>query len=180
MRALCADIAARMPALAHVDVSRMAITWARARKPVRHGLQASLTPLRFAGGKLVDERQGRRWTIQRVYDATGREMLYILAFYLPRFLELPFDEKLITVFHELWHVGPDFDGDIRRHAGRCYAHSGSQRGYDDAMRVLANEYLTLDPPEESIAFLRLSYHELCQQYGGVVGQQISRPKLVPC
>ena len=87
---------------------------------------ASLTPLRFAGGQRHTLRRGRQWTLQRVCE-DGREMLYILNFYLPRFLDLPLDEKLTTVVHELWHIGPRFDGDLRRFGGRCYAHSGSQK-----------------------------------------------------
>ena len=35
--------------------------------------------------------------IQRLYDASGREMLYILSFYLPRYLDLPLPEKLIRL-----------------------------------------------------------------------------------
>ena len=39
-------------------------------------------------------------------------MLYLLSFYLPRFLKLPWREKLATVIHELWHVNPQFNGDL--------------------------------------------------------------------
>ena len=76
------------------------------------------------------------WQIQRVFAADGREMLYILNFYLPRFLDLPLAEKLDTVVHELWHVGPKFDGDLRRFGGRCFAHSGSQRNFDAHVAAL--------------------------------------------
>ena len=90
-------------------------------------LRLWLTPLRFEGGRLTSVRRTGRWTIERLYDEAGREMLYLLSFYLPRFLEHPLREKLATVVHELWHIGPGFDGDLRRHPGRCYAHSHSQR-----------------------------------------------------
>ena len=61
---------------------------------------ASLTPMRFAGGQTHVVRRQRRWAIQRLYGPDGREMLYILTFYLPRYLDLPFREKLTTVLHE--------------------------------------------------------------------------------
>ena len=57
----------------------------------------------------------------------GVEMMYILKFYLPRFQNESFEEKLTTIFHELWHISGDFNGDIRRHAGRCYVHTSSER-----------------------------------------------------
>src|SRR6185295_6101961 len=107
MRRVCADMCARLTELAHIDLHRVAVAVRRARKRVPHGLQASLTPLRFAGGQLVTENARGRWTIQRLYETPGgREYLYILNFYLPRFLNQPLEEKLVTIIHELWHVGP--------------------------------------------------------------------------
>ena len=84
---------------------------------------------------IVRRRTGG-YTIQRLFDSKGQEFLYILTFYLPRFMDLSFREKLITVFHELWHISPQFDGDLRRHPGRCYAHTSSQKEYDAEMEVL--------------------------------------------
>jgi len=93
-RRLCQDTVTRLPELRHIDVSRVAIGFSQTRKAVRHGLHASLTPLRFAGGRTDTTRRGRTWRIQRLVDASGAEMLYIVRFYLPRFFELDFQEKL--------------------------------------------------------------------------------------
>ena len=178
MRTLCADLARRLPELGHIELERVAIRFCQARKAARHGLQATLTPMRFEQGELVSRRRGRAWTIERLYDASGREMLYLLSFYLPRFLERSFEEKLATVVHELWHISPRFDGDLRRHPGRCYAHSHSQKQYDAAMHQLAQKWLSLDPPAATHDFLRLSFTQLERDHGGVFGQKIPTPKLV--
>ena len=50
IRRVCDDMVARLPELAHIDMSRVAVAFCQARKPVPHGMFASLTPLRFAGG----------------------------------------------------------------------------------------------------------------------------------
>ena len=50
IRLLAADMVARLPELARIDLEQVAIRFCQARKAVRHGIQASLTPLRFAGG----------------------------------------------------------------------------------------------------------------------------------
>src|SRR4029453_13473942 len=97
----------------HLERVATGIRGARHRQP--HGLYATLTPLRFADGATIDVRRGRRWRIEPIVDATGREYLYLLSFYLPRFLDLPLEGKLATIVHELWHIGPRFDGDLRRH-----------------------------------------------------------------
>ena len=179
MRRLCGHMVAGLPDLAHVDLSRVAISFCQARTRDARGLFASLTPLRFAGGRTETVRRGRRWGIQRLLDPGGREMLYLLNFYLPRFLDLEFREKLNTVLHELWHVGPRFDGDLRRFSGRCYAHSGSRKRFDRQVDRMVDRYLALDPPEALLAFLRCDFPTLVGRYGRVFGQRIAAPKLVP-
>ena len=179
MQALCSDITQRLPELHHIDLDQVAIAFVQTRKRVLYGLQASLTPLRFEGGAREGHYRGKRVTVQPVTDVTGqREMLYILSFYLPRFLDVPFEEKMITVFHELWHISPQFDGDIRRHDGRCYAHTGSQAKYDAAMDRLAHRYLALAPPRELYGFLRCNFREIRKQFGSVYGFKLPRPKLI--
>ena len=128
MRRLCDDMVARLDPLRHVDMSRVAVSFAQTRRGGSQGMFASLMPLRFAEGRMHTFRRKRRWGMQRLYDPDGREMLYILNFYLPRFLDLPFREKLATTLHELWHIGPKFDGDIRRLGGRCSAHGRRRSG----------------------------------------------------
>jgi hypothetical protein len=178
MRALCEDIVNRSPSMRHINLAQIVVSFARARKPGRYGLWAALTPLRFAGGQLIGTKAGHRYRCQRVFDASGREMLYILNFYLPRFLDLSLTEKLTTIFHELWHISPHFDGDIRRFAGRCYAHTHSEKEYDAKMRLMANEWLALQPPSEEYAFLTNSFEDLHRQHGRIFGTRVAHPKLI--
>lgn len=175
---LCDDISCRLDEFLHIDMSRVAVTFAQARRRVLHGLQAKLTPMRFEGGALTSRRRGRTWTVQRLYQQE-REMLYILTFYLPRFLDQSFQEKMITILHELYHISPRFDGDIRRMHGRYHVHSHSQREYDRQMEILAEQYLALNPPPELYDFLKHKFRTLHQQHGGVMGLQVPIPKLIP-
>jgi predicted metallopeptidase len=177
MGRLCRDITERLPELQHIDMDRVALRYCQVRRGGRYGVQATLTPLRFAGGSTEVVRRGRRWTIDRIHDGDGREMLYLLSFYLPRFLDQPWDEKLATVCHELWHIGEAFDGDLRRHEGRCYAHGSSERKYHAAMKVLAEKWLALGPPPELYEELRCSFGELRSRHGAVLGARIASPKL---
>jgi predicted metallopeptidase len=179
VRRVCDDMVARLEPLRHIDPSRVAFSFCQTRKAVSHGMFASLTPLRFAGGAMETVRRGRRWRIPRLVDRDGREMLYILNFYLPRFLNLSLEAKLATIVHELWHVSPRFDGDLRRFGGRCYAHSGSQKRYDAHVTALAKRWLALKPPEPLYEFLRYDYRELASRYGRIYGQRFGTPRLVP-
>lgn len=179
MRLLVNDMIDRMPELAHIDMSRVAVAIVQARIDSTHGVFATLTPMRFEQGSRFTTRRGRKYCCQSLLDEHGREMLYILSFYLPRFQNMDFSEKMITIFHELWHISPDFDGDIRRHPGRCYAHSTSQKEYDEHMAVLSNKYFMKKPSPELYAFLEHDFAKLYQQRGGIYGVKIPRPKLIP-
>lgn len=178
MTRLCSDIADRHEAFAHIDVSRIAICFSQTRSRALHGLQAKLTPMRFENGALHCQRKGRQWTVQRLFVGQ-REMYYILTFYLPRFLDQNFSEKFITILHELYHISPLFDGDIRRFGGRYHVHSARQQDYDGQMGVFAREYLSSGAPEDLFEFLRMDFRAILQQYGGVIGLQVPIPKLIP-
>ncbi len=179
MRRVCEDMVARLDQLKHVDLSRVAFSFCQARKAVPHGMYASLTPLRFAGGAREMVRRGRRWRIEPLADGSGREMLYILNFYLPRFLDLPFRAKLATVLHELWHISPRFDGDLRRFRGRFYAHGGSQKRYDAHVDRLAARWLSLAPHRSLYEFLEHDFPSLVRRHGRIFGRRVRTPKLTP-
>jgi predicted metallopeptidase len=179
VRRLCEDMVQRIPELRHIDPGCVAFSFCQTRKNVSHGMYASLTPLRFAGGRTETVRRGRRYGIQRLCDESGREMLYLLNFYLPRYLNLSLREKLVTTIHELWHISPCFDGDLRRFGGRCYAHSGSQKRYEAQVQRLTDRWLTLAPLPALYEFLRDDFATLSRRYGAIVGRKIPAPRLIP-
>lgn len=179
IRAVCEDMVTRLPELAHIDMSRVAISLSQARKSGAAGVQASLTPMRFKDGGRVGKRHGRYYKSQLLLNSKGEEMLYILTFFLPRFMDVDFHEKLITIVHELWHISPAFDGDLRRHRGRCYVHTGSKVNFDRAMKNLVEAWLLLSPPRPLFHFLKYRFSQLQQIYGRVHGVRFSRPKLIP-
>ncbi len=179
MHVLCADVVERTAVLSHIDMARVVVRTCRVRTDGPYGIRASLTPLRFPGGSRTAVRRGVRVLIEPLIDEQGVEMLYLLSFYLPRFLDLPFMEKLATVFHELWHISPQFDGDLRRHPGRCYAHGRSERLFHSQMYLLAEQWLSLNPPLELYDFLRHDFITLCQLHGAVYGTRIRTPRVIP-
>ncbi|MCA9216727.1 MAG: hypothetical protein KDB27_26845, partial [Planctomycetales bacterium] len=178
MRTIVTDMVSRLPELAHINLDSVAFAFAQARKKTHYGIHASLTPMRFKNGARTTVKRGAEYMCQQLLDSDGKEMLYILTFYLPRFMDVIFDEKLVTILHELWHISPDFNGDIRRHPGRCYAHTQSQKEYDKEMKVLADRWLTRDPPEEIYSFLRYDFQQLQREHGQVWGTKIPHPKMI--
>lgn len=179
MRVVCEELVGRLPELQHINMKHVAIAFAQARNRSKYGMYASLTPMRFEDGSLYTMRRGRRYTVQRLYAREGHEFLYILTFYMPRFMDVDLVEKVSTVIHELWHISPDFNGDIRRFPGRCYAHSSSQKDYDAEMDVLAERWLATNPPRSIYEFMEYRFDELAQLKGPIIGAKIKTPKLLP-
>jgi hypothetical protein len=178
MLRLCEDITARCPVLQHIRMPQVLVTFTPSRNRSRYGLQARVTPLRFRHGALQRRQGATEYQIQRFF-VDNREILYILTFCLPRFLDQPFHEKLITVFHELYHMSPQFDGDLRRHPGRCTLHSHSKDHYDQHMSALVESYLAHHDQPDVYEFLHGGYRELWNRYGGIAGVIVPRPKLLP-
>lgn len=178
MRRLAADVVARCQVFHPIDVRRLLFTAVQARNGRAHGLQARVTPLRFRDGALTRRRRGQLYQVQR-FVVDGREMLYVIGFCLPRFLDQSFEDKLITLFHELYHISPRFNGDLRRLGGRYAIHSCSKRGYDDHMAQLVRAYLADGADPALHGFLRLNFAQLQARHGQVEAIMVPRPKLIP-
>jgi predicted metallopeptidase len=178
MSKLLADIVARTPEFARIDARRVLVTATQARTGRRHGLQARVTPLRFPNGQVVRQRRGVAYQVQR-YFLDDHEFYYLMTFCLPRFLDQDFDDKMITLFHELHHIHPEFNGDLRRLAGRCQYHSSSKKGYDRHMAQLARAYLCTRPAPQLHAFLRLNFQQLRERHRVITAIVVPRPKLIP-
>lgn len=180
MRDVCEELVARLPELGHIRLENVAFAFAQAKNRSAYGTYATLTPMRFEGGSMFTIKDGQRFTVRRLFTKQGSELLYIVTFYMPRFMDVDLLEKLSTIIHELYHISPDFNGDIRRFPGRCYAHSGSQEDYDAEMDRLAQRWLDSEPPPRLYEFLRLRFDEFAKRYGPIYGAKIKTPKLIRC
>jgi hypothetical protein len=174
-----ADIVRRVDALRHIDPARILICVASTRGNGIHGTFAKIHPLRFRGGESsIQVKRGRKTCTCSMPAVThgGIEMLYVVYFLVPRFFDLPVREKLITIFHELYHVSPSFDGDIRRFSGRNYAHGSSRKRYNALMAELVDEYLRL-LNDVLPDFLLGDIAGLRARYRTIVGRKFPTPKI---
>lgn len=168
---LIGDIVATCPELRHIDASRLAVAFSQARSARLDGVHAAIHPLRFPGGARELTKGSATYAMPEVVLG-GREMLYVISFRLPRYLNLPFGEKMSTIIHELYHVSPGFDGSLRRFAGGNPHHTASKRRYDAVMGKIARDYLARTQRPELHAFLRHSFRELADAHGGIVGLRL--------
>jgi hypothetical protein len=176
---LIGDIIARTPELHHIVAERLLVCVSSGR-PSAGGSLAKIHPLRFEGGeKSIKSRRGRRSVLCTMPTIVhqGQEMLYVIYFLVPRFLQLSLREKLITIFHELYHISPACDGDIRRFPGRNYAHGSSTRSYNALMGKLVDVYLEGLGDSSSLAFLQGDLAELRARHRAIVARRLQAPRI---
>ncbi len=177
---LVAHLAGQVDAFGHIDPARVLVCIAATRGSGVHGTYAKIHPLCFAGGdKTTTIRRGRHTyicTMPTIFHR-GEEMRYVIYFLAPRFFDLSFREKLITVFHELYHISPTFDGDIRRFTGRNYAHGSSTKRYNAAMATMVDAYLAGLESRDHLAFLEVGMEALRERCRALVGRKMAAPKI---
>ncbi len=106
------DIEQRVPELAHVRASRILITAGQARKKSR----ATTRPFAFAETKTRRSETGRLY--KPIVTIGGKRVRYEITLRPLFFLRSSARERLRTIFHELYHISPRFDGTLaeeRRH-----------------------------------------------------------------
>lgn len=145
-----------------------------------HGTYAKIYPLRFKDGEksTLFKRRGRlfKYSMPAV-TVDEKEMLYIICFMIPRFMNRPLRDKLITIIHELYHISPDFNGDIRRFPGKNYAHGSSRDKYNKVIGDFVDEYMQMPGSAEHLHFLSVDMDELRRNYKMIVGKKLSVPKV---
>ena len=178
MTTLVAEIVRRQPAFSRFDTARIGISAAYCRARRRSGLLAYVVPLKFRGGCPVERRvRGNRifhWAMIPRF-AGENELLYIIYFLLPRFWHLSQRQKLETVVHELCHINPLFDGDLRRFPGRSRWH-GDRVVYEKNVARLTDEFLSTSPDPAYYSFLKEGA-ERCQ--AGMPFQALHLPEPQP-
>ena len=177
---LIAAITRRVDEFRHVDPSRVMVCVATTRGGGVHGTYAKIHPLRFENGARTTLVRRRRGSVRcEITPVTrhGLEMLYIIYVLVPRFLNLSLREKLITLFHELYHVSPAFDGDIRRFPGKNYAHGSSRKKFNELMAQMVDRYLEHPEHVSEAGFLEGDMAAIRARHGSLVGRRMVAPRL---
>ncbi|VVB89674.1 Uncharacterised protein [uncultured archaeon] len=175
MKLLVEDIVRTHPFFAHIVLNNIFVAISSSNGS-RNGVVAKLRPMRFEGGLRAKRVRGIEYTAPDV-NVNGNKILYIVYFHLPRFLNhADYKNKLSTVLHELYHISPQFNGDIRRFPGKNYAHGSSRKKYDKLINTYTEEYIKSTAHPELSFFLKYKYSELRRKYGTICGDTIRIPR----
>ncbi len=175
LKDIVAEIAHRAPSFAHIDPKKLHICISSNRNNGRGATFGKLVPLKFKGGQELMYYRGRCYTIPRVVQDDTR-ILYLIYFYSPRFFDLSAQEKLRVIFHELYHINPDFDGDIRRFGKSGSAHGNSKKKFDLRFEMELREFLVQIAATPHWDFLAMDTAALFASYDRVVSHRMRTPK----
>ncbi len=171
------DVTSSCPLFGHIDSDRLLVCLSTNRRGNNGGTYGKLVPLRFKDGEKVTRYGKHHYSIPEVYNA-GIECLYILYFYMPRFFDLPPEEKIKVIFHELYHISPLFNGDIRRLGAKKAAHGHSKKHYDERYKSELQHYISFVESSPQHAFLSHDSQSLFRHYDSITARRMRCPRPV--
>jgi hypothetical protein len=129
--AVVADIAAKSPALSHIVPPEILFVAADAR----HSSRATTRPTAYDGGSAVG---GDGVHLRPSVKFKGRRIKYVVELRPKFFRTSTAEQRLATIFHELLHMSPAFDGSIPAEK----SHKGSESGeFESAVREAVQAYI---------------------------------------
>lgn len=156
-------------------MNRILISIAFNRKNSRGFTLAKLVPLRFKDGSNILKYNNKRYTMPRIVN-NGISLLYIIYFYSPKFFDLPPIEKLRVIFHELYHISPEFNGDIRRLGRVKAAHGASKKKYNIQFEKELQQFYSTISETQIKYFLDLDTNLLRKNYQNIYCRRMKLPK----
>ena len=193
---LMEDLAARVPALAHIDPGDI-LVFARLGRSSTHGAYATCHSLMLPDSEPAyyfwrDRRTGalsRRseWFVARSPEVRigPRRISHLVSIALPRFCDQTLKDthkervygrgkewvaKLDTIVHELYHVDPH-QGGIRPSVKADGSPAGQTHTpqFFREVQGIVREYLASRPEPAAWEFLALDFDSLTKRHGGVAG-----------
>lgn len=170
------DISNEYEIFSHIIIENVFTAITTNRKNSRRSYTfGKCVPLKFRNGSDTILHRGHNFKMPEVF-VDGKEILYILSFFNPRFFNLTFHEKLRVIFHEMYHIGENFDGDIRRFGKSGSAHGSSRKKFDSLFEAQRLDYARkiYNSPEADI--LAMNMNDLQNSFSAIEFSRIKIPK----
>ena len=160
------------------DINKILVCCSSNRAGGRGGIYGKLVPLRFENGSGIIKHRGIYYTIPKVF-LNNTEILYIIYFYMPKFFDLSAEGKIDVIFHELYHINPGFNGDIRRMGNFKKAHGHSKKNFDEQYKEFSDEFYKYIRNTPFHDFLEMNSNDLKKTFSKVTWRRIKTPRPVP-
>ena len=145
------------------DINKILVCCASNRKDFKGAIYGKLQPLRFKDGSEIIKHNKKYYTIPKIV-LNNIEILYIIYLYVPKFFNLSIKDKINVIFHELYHISPEFNGDIRRMSKFKSAHGHSKKAFEDHYIEYAENYFNKIDGTPFYSFLQMSSEDIKKQF----------------
>lgn len=166
------------PAFYHIDINRVLVCLATNRNSRGGATFGKLVPLRFRDGATTQRFHNRCYTLPEIRH-NDTQVLYLIYFYMPRFFDLPPREKLRVIFHELYHISTEFNGDIRRMGETKAAHGHSRKHFNSLFEKELDAFCAHVEQTSFYKFLCLDTQGLRTTFRKLAGRRMKVPRPVP-
>jgi len=159
----------------HYDINKILICISSNRAGSRGAIYGKLVPLKFEGGASVVNYKGRLYTMPKIFH-NNIEVQYLIYYYFPRFFDLPVREKINVMFHELYHINPDFNGDMRRMGKFKKAHGHSKKAFENRYIEMADNFYNKIYGSHYYNFLSMTSKELHSNFDKITYKRVGNIK----
>ncbi len=177
LTSLTNDISHHCPALYHLRAEQILFGFTRSRNRCLEGLQGRIEGLRFKDGRLRESKNNKLYQVQR-WRLNGKEILYLIVLPFPRFLQQTYQERLQTIFHELYHISPAFDGDLRRFSGRYIYHTANEQAFERKVGKIIDDYLIHQTNFKFSEFLYWTPSQWRFRYKQIYFYALANPRII--
>lgn len=172
---LISSICRQFSSFSHIDTEKIHVCIASNRTGGRGATFGKVVPLRFQGGQEVTYHRGKCYAMPKI-EVNSIRILYLIYFYIPRFTDLAPVEKLRVIFHELYHIHPECNGDIRRFGKSGSAHGKSKKRFDTQFEREVFEFAQSIQNTSAWGFLSLDTNGIFKNYRTVLSFRMKIPK----
>lgn len=172
---LITDVCRRISSFSHINTEKIHICISSNRAGGRGATFGKLVPLKFKGGEEVLYHRGKCYVMPKI-EVNSIRILYLIYFYIPRFTDLAPLDKLRVIFHELYHIHPEFNGDIRRFGKSGSAHGKSKKQFDTKFEKEVITYSQTIHNTTAWEFLLLNTGGIFNNYREVLSCRMKVPK----
>jgi len=159
------------------DINNILIAGAKNKTGCKKGTYSKVIPMRFRDGASIIKYNEDKYCIPRL-KISGIEILYIIYFFIPSFFELDPRQKIDVIFHELFHISPDFNGDIRRIGEKKYFHGYSSEKYTELFSDESETFYKYIMGTKYSYFLQMKFKDFQEHFKKIKMRKVKKPKAV--
>lgn len=159
------NITKAVPEFSHIDTGKILFSLKSSPKNSDNGYYAEVKCLSNTPFDFISDGRITKHYYSDCLFKNGIPALYLIVFTVPCFVDLNLREKICTIMHELYHISPLFNGELRLFNGKNCLHGPQPEKFDEYMYYLADIFLSKYKSLDKL--FSLDYEKLNEKHGSI-------------